>query len=503
MNGSASMSEVDMHGKALPTILAWSTWFHQHRTAVLVGMVAVLVGTTILASLGGRQRRRREARWASWRDLARAYLLGSVGVVVGRIGSSILRYWGRGHVFVVAATQSGKSKTVAYTTCLEAQPARGPRVAMLIHDPKGELVAATSRYREMVSRVVRLAPCSADSDGYNPFDAIRFGTVHATADLQLIAQILANPEGLVLRSESEQHFVKLTEIALQGLLAYGFETGQATCPGELYTLVTQGALPDAIKDMAVATDPVQRTAGVLLSDMDDKQWSNVQTTLIRMVELYGDPLIATMTARSDFLVDELRRGEQPLSVYLSVPFEHMARVQPLTTLLFRQWISRSLAVPNNTWQRDGYHKLLVLGEEFPSLKRLQIASDTMNQGAGLGVQLCLIVPSLNSIEEIWGMHHNFLDNAHVQVFFGITDGKVAERVSARLGTHTVVHHRVTYSRGGRSVTRDEVEEPLLSASAITHLDADNVLIIARDHQVIAQQCPWDAYQPWKGRGEVG
>jgi type IV secretion system protein VirD4 len=485
-------------------LAAWHAWMKVHGPYCLGGALALLLLVWLVRGLAGRRQRGRDARWASRRDLRNAYLLGDVGIVVGRIGGTILRYWGRGHVFVVAATQSGKSKTVAFPTCLETQPTKRsqPKVAMVINDPKGELVEGTSRHRETCSRVIRLNPCSRTSDGYNPFEAVRFGTDHAIADLQLLAQMFTNPEGWVLRSESERHFVQMTEIALQGLIAYGVETGQGACPGELYTLVTQGLLTDAIKDMAVSPDPVQRAAGELLTDMDDKQFSNVKTTLMRTVDLYADPLVAKMTARSDFCVEELRQGPQPLTVYVSVPFADQVRMQPLTTLVFRQWISRSLGVPQ-TWHREGYHKLLVLGEEFPSLKRLQIAAETMNQGAGLGVQLCLIVPSLNSIEEIWGMHHNFLDNAHVQVFFGITDGKVAERVSDRIGTQTVVKQRISYGRTGRSVTWEEVPEPLLSASAITHMDPDALIVLARDQQVIAQQCPWDQWKPWRDRGVTG
>jgi type IV secretion system protein VirD4 len=474
---------------------AWVSWINQHGPLIAGLSCAVLVGWGLLRLLPVRRRRGPDARWASRRDLRRAWLLGKQGVVLGRIGRTVLRYHGRGHVFVTAGTQTGKSQSLVKPTLLDPQP----QTSVLVFDPKGELHETTHRYRATVSRVITLAPCSPTSDCYNPLDAIRLESEQEVADVGLVAAMLANPEGRELHG-GEQHFVELAESALRGLLLYGLYGDQVLCLGDLYTLVTQGGLRDAITAMAQAEHPTIRAAGELLGPMEEKQFSNVVTTLSRIVELYGDPLVAAMTTRSDFAVDALRHGEEtPLTVYVSVPFTHLERTRGLTRLLFRQLLSRACDVPND-WQRQGYWKLLVMGEEFPSLKRLQIAADILNHGAGLGVQLCTISPSFNDIEDIWGIHHNFLDNSHVQVYFGITDEKVAERISRRLGTQTVKEDRVSWGRGGRSVSRAQIKRPLMDSSAITHMDANDILILARQHQVIAQQTPWDQYQPWAGRG---
>jgi type IV secretion system protein VirD4 len=477
-------------------LVPWLHWVSAHGP-LLVGVTAGLaIGVSCLRLLGRRRRYEPEARWASWRDLRRAYLLGKTGVVLGRVGGTILRYSGRGHLLWVAATQSGKSQMLK-ATLLEPLPG----TSVFAHDPKDELYESTGPYRATVSRVMRLAPCDEQSDCYNPLAALRLGTDHEIGDLQQFAKLLANPEGLTLRSESERHFVGLTEMALGGVTCYGMQTTPplVTCLGDLYSVVTQGAFRDIIRDMQAEHHPLVRMAGALLGEMDEKQYANVYTTLVRVLELYADPLLAGMTSRSDFTLEEIRQGPQPLTIYLSIPFAHLARMRPFTCLLTQQLLSRATEVPND-WRQRGYWKVLGLGEEFPSLKHLQIAADIYNQGAGLGVQLCLIAPSLNAIEDIWGVKHNFLDNAHVQVFFGLTDERVAQRVSARLGTQTVTKQRVSWSRGRRTVSREQVREPLLDSSAITHMDPNDVIVIARNHQVIAQQTPWDQYRPWKQRG---
>jgi type IV secretion system protein VirD4 len=488
-------------GEVMALIHPYTPFLKAYGLWLLWGVCGLMFLVLLWSRRQGRLSRRtsRDARWASWRDLRQAYMLGTVGIVVGSVGNAVLRYWGRGHVFVVAATQTGKTLAVVLPTLLEPQPKRKPYVSVIINDPKGELYPVTAPYRATISRVIHLAPMQPGTDHYNPLDALGIGTEQETARVQLFSRLLVNPEGTPITSEASQHFVDLTEIVVRGLTIFGVKTGRATSLGEFYILVTQGELPTLFQAMRAFPHPMVRQAAELLASMDEKQYDGVVTTLMRVYQLYGDPLIGEMVSYSDFTLEDLRQGETPLSVYLSIPFVHLERLRPFTCLCFNQWLGHATDVPHD-WRRRGWHKVLAMGEEFPSLKHLTIARDIMNQGAGLGVQLCLVTPSLNDIEAIWGRHHNFLDNAHVQLFFGITDGQVAQRISTRLGTQTVLKERITKDRGRRTVSQEYVREPLMDVSAITHMDTDHILVLARNQQVLAQQTPWDQWEPWKSRG---
>lgn len=479
-------------------VLAWSQQVKPYAPYVLGGAAGLALTAQLPRMIRGPQRK--EAHWASWHELKKAQLLSKHGVVVGRIGNRVLRYGGPGHVFVVAASQTGKSRTLK-CTLLEPQPTRGPKVSMVVFDPKGEHYESTHDYRATQSRVIRLAPCSRDTDCFDNLDVIRWGEDDEVADVQLLAGMLANPEGVEFRTESERFWVGLSATVIGGMVVHGHETGCATSLGDFYTLVTQGNFyEDVAKPMAQSFHPLAKAAGQKLMEMDQTQYGNVMMTLRQTLDLYADPRIADMGTRSDFALEDVRSGPEPLTIYVCIPFEHLERTRPWVRLFFRQLLGRSTSVPNN-WRKRGYHKLLVLGEEFPSLKHLQIAEDLLNQGAGLGVQLCTITPSLNSIEEIWGQHHNFKENSHIQLYFGIQDEGVGESISKRLGDHTVWHKHVTrQSRGGSSVSWEAKKEWLMTSSDITHMDPNDIIIIARDAQVIAQQNPWDQYEPWQSRG---
>jgi hypothetical protein len=110
------------------------------------------------------------------------------------------------------------------------------------------------------------------------------------------------------------------------------------------------------------------------------------------------------TAARGCTLRDLRESGRPLTFYLSIPFGDQDRLRPLSRLLVRQVLDHC------TQRQAGHlHRLLLLIDEMPALKRLPVLSDGLNFLAGYGVHLCLITPSLNSLVQLYGPHHNFLD----------------------------------------------------------------------------------------------
>src|SRR3546814_12982445 len=76
--------------------------------------------TTLFRS--ARERRRAEtygsARWASDREIRKAGMLGSDGVILGRMGGAYLRHDGAEHILCFAPTRSGKGVGLVVPTLL-------------------------------------------------------------------------------------------------------------------------------------------------------------------------------------------------------------------------------------------------------------------------------------------------------------------------------------------------------------------------------------------------
>lgn len=478
---------VPMNGSNLAYWLQW----HQVHLPWIWGSIggAIVAGKAWQVSRG-RTKKTANAHWATLRELRKESLGSKDGIVLGGLGKKVIRYNGKGHVIVVASTQSGKSNSVVKPTLLEEQPGK----SFLIHDPKGEIGEDTRAYRGTVSKVIYLEPYASTSDHYNPLDTIRLDSKYEYADTKLISEALCNPDGKEARNETERHFFELTSLLLNGVLLYGLRSGRGLSLGAVSALISQ-PWPNLMTDMKVDNHPIVQKTIQGFARLGDKQYGDILSDIERAIEPYSDPIVAKMVSYSDFHPSELKKGVQPLSLYLSVPFTHMKRLSALTRLFFRQMLDASME------DLDGWDfPLDVIVEERPSLGHLSVLNDGLNHAAGFGVRFVIITPSMEELIAIDGPHHNYLAGTKVQAYFGINDEATAQRVAGRLGKKSIKQSRTTTQHWRKSITHEIVEKPLLSADAILHQSLRKVIVIAGQSQVLLTQMPWYDHKPWKDRG---
>ena len=132
------------------------------------------------------------ARWADAREVRRAGLLGTDGVVLGRFDGRYLRHDGPEHVLCFAPTRSGKGVGLVIPTLLT-----WPN-STIVHDIKGENFQLTSGWRARFGPVLLFDPTNQASAAYNPLLEIRKGDCEVR-DAQNIADILVEPEGALER----------------------------------------------------------------------------------------------------------------------------------------------------------------------------------------------------------------------------------------------------------------------------------------------------------------
>jgi type IV secretion system protein VirD4 len=431
-----------------------------------------------------------QAQWSSYRQLSRAGLFSDRGLILGKKYGRLLCQNGPEHALIAASTQSGK------TTCFVLPNLLTWDESILIHDPKEELYAATAGWRSTFSRVVHLAPTSSSSQGYNPLDAIRLKTEHEIRDAQLLSQALTDPnaQGSDKRSSASQHFTEMGAEAIGGLSLYGLYTQRARSLGALNTLVTEVGFKALVREMRRYPHAGIRRAAAILMGTDGKdESSSIFSTATRPLRLYTDPLVARMTDRSDFSLRDLRERARPMSLYLSIPFGDQERLRGWTRLVLRQLFDYAVH------RKEGWSwKLLCMIDEVPGLKRFNMLTDGLNYFAGYGVRLALITPSMEELIETYGTHHNFLEGCKIKVVFGQEDAKVAEVFSQRVGSTEVSRTRQV----GRQRVREQVKEPLLSATALTNLGRTKQLVIVGQHKVLARKTYYKENAVWAARSAL-
>ncbi|MDP3674276.1 MAG: conjugal transfer protein TraG [Novosphingobium sp.] len=449
------------------------------------GFVAIVVAITMSVWRGREAKASKtygSARWASRSDVAKAGLLGDEGVVLGKFNNSYLRHDGPEHVLCFAPTRSGKGVGLVVPTLLTWPE------STIVHDIKGENWKLTAGFRSGFSRVLLFDPTNMASAAYNPLLEVRRGNLEVR-DVQNIADVLVDPEGSL---EKRNHWEKTGHALLVGAILHVLyaERGKTLAGVAAFLSNPNRSIEATLKAMIVAPHlgdagphpVIADIAGDLLKKSENER-SGVFSTATSFLTLYRDPVVASVTSRSDWRIADLVAAKRPVSLYLVVPPSDISRTKPLIRLMLNQ-IGRRLTEELEV--KQGRHCLLLMLDEFPALGRLDFFEGALAFMAGYGLKSFLIAQSLNQIERAYGSQNSILDNCHVRVAFATNDERTAKRVSESLGTATeqrsmknYAGHRLSPWLGHLMVSRSETSRPLLTQGEVLQLpDTDEIVMLS-------------------------
>ena len=336
----------------------------------------------------------------------------------------------------------------------------------------------------LFSTCIRFDPTDPSSPRYNPLLDVRRGE-REVRDVQNIADILVDPEGSL---ERRNHWEKTGHALLVGTILHVLyaETDKTLSgcarflsdPKRSFEATLTAMMSTRHKGRSVHP-VVAQTARSLLNKSENER-SGVLSTALSFLDLYQDPVVATVTGASDWRIADLVGADRPVSLYLVCPPSDLSRTKPLMRLLLNQ-IGRRLTEEKPDPAR---RKLLLMLDEFPALGRLDFFEQTLAFIAGFGIRAYLIAQSLNQIEKAYGPNNSILDNCHVRIAFATNDERTAKRVSEALGTATELRaqknyagHRLAPWLAHMMVSRQETSRPLLTPGEIMQLPAADELVM--------------------------
>lgn len=439
------------------------------------------------------------ARWATATEIRDAGMLGPDGVVLGRLEHDYLRHDGPEHVLCFAPTRSGKGVGLVLPTLLT-----WPGSA-IVHDIKGENWSLTAGWRSRFGRVLLFDPTNARSAAYNPLLEVRRGPAEVR-DVQNVADILVDPEGAL---ERRNHWEKTSHSLLVGAILHVlYAEADKTLAGVANFLSDpKRPIETTLKAMmmtrhlgADGPHPVVASTARELLNKSENERSGVLSTAMSFLGLYRDPVVAQVTRRCDWRIDDLVSSDRPATLYLVVPPSDISRTKPLVRLVLNQ-IGRRLTEELDATNR--HHRLLLMLDEFPALGRLDFFESALAFMAGYGIKSFLIAQSLNQIEKAYGPNNAILDNCHVRVSFATNDERTAKRVSDALGTATELRamqnyagHRLSPWLGHLMVSRQETARPLLTPGEIMQLPVtDEIVLVSGLPPIRAKKARY--YEDWR------
>ncbi len=477
-----------------PAFFWWWYFYDAYAPEVFAkgGMIAASGGFIAVAvAIGMSVWRAREAknaatygsaRWAEKEEVKSAGLLNPDGVVLGRYDRDYLRHDGPEHVLCFAPTRSGKGVGLVVPSLLT-----WPGSA-IVHDIKGENWQLTAGFRARHGRVLLFDPTNPKSSAYNPLLEVRRGEWEVR-DVQNIADILVDPEGSL---EKRNHWEKTSHALLVGAILHVlYAEDDKTLAGVAAFLSDPKRPIESTLDAMMKTShlgeagphPVIASAARELLNKSDNERSGVLSTAMSFLGLYRDPVVAEVTRRCDWRINDMVGGKLPTTLYLVVPPSDINRTKPLIRLILNQ-VGRRLT--EDLQAKAGCHRMLLMLDEFPALGRLDFFESALAFMAGYGLKSFLIAQSLNQIEKAYGPNNSILDNCHVRVSFATNDERTAKRVSDALGTATEMKamknyagHRLSPWLGHLMVSRSETARQLLTPGEIMQLPpTDEIVMVA-------------------------
>jgi len=483
---------------------AWAT--NAQRTfqivdAGLFGAVAVAVLGGFVHSLSKRRRPTRHegvhgtAKFQTEADIRKGGLLPvtpggqHAGVYVGGWSDQqgrthYLRHDGPEHLIVIAPTRSGKGVGNVNTTLL-SWPA-----SCAIYDEKGELWELTSGWRAKHANntVIRLEFGAVEgSAGFNFLEEVRLGTPHEVGDAQNIAQMLCDQNGKGLEDHWQKtSFGLLSGLILHVLYSHRAQGKTASLTDVAYALSDPARPADELwqemvhnRHLKAGPQTVVAAAGRDMIDRDARERGSVLSSAKTYLTLFQDPLIANNTRTSDFRMMDLMNHERPVSLYIVTRGSDKERLRPLVRLLFTMMTRTLMGVPlkfaGGQPIMPHKHRLLMMLDEFPSLKRMHIIEDALPKCAGYGIKCFLAAQDREQMLEAYGEHQTITGNCHIRIIYAPNERETARWVSDMIGTTTIVKEDVTES-GNRmgalsqvSRTFHEVSRPLMTPDEIAAL----------------------------------
>ncbi len=495
-------------------ILFWRAEFgDEAQTAVSRGAPLILLGAAgglgLGSLLGGDRTARRIRGWGGWPEARRAGLLSPAGAVLGVFKGRLLATTDLRPTLVTGGTRSGKGRGHVTPTLLSWTP------SVLVHDPKRELWRITAGWRARFSHAFYFAPRDPASARWNPLAEIQPGPGEL-AQVQRLVAILSDPGGA---RDDEAIWDKAASEILEAVILHVLYAAEDADKTLLKVRELLADLDDAADVMMKTlhrrgaggkpeTHPFIRTAVKGYAAMHDRFRTSVQGTARSYLKWLAGEDVERVLSASDFAMGDLMCAEVPVSLYVQVAPADTAALRPLVRLLFYSAAQALTAEETrDATGREKRHKLLMVMDEFPLLGRLAFFEKSLRLMSGYGVKAMFVAQSLNDIVETYGQHNTILDNCAVYTAFSALDPLTQDKVSRLTGsvteTRTSRSGPAGLGTGRSSVSRSEIERPLLEPGEIRSLPDDQQLVFVAGHRPLrTEKLLYDRREPFRSRAEA-
>lgn len=455
-------------------------------------LLAALMLWAVYACFIAKESAYGEARFATASDLKRMGLTdrkNASGIIVGKVGRKLLSPNCLRHGIALAPTRSGKTAGFVIPTALSFKG------SLIIADPKGELETLLAEPLKKAGKTVYALDWSDEKakDAWNPLSLKVFPSVlssfgKAERQAERIATMLVGQKGQAedhWEANAKKHIaalillaVYLAEIAEQRLdpnnpaTVADYETyrephlsrvfGFVAKDVDVQTLLSKGAeavnsAKDNLRDLlrfAAEVGAPQRILTDLASwaNAPDNEAGSHTTTFLSKLQIWRSRAVKGATRECSFEWQDLR--ETPSVVFIKFPQQDAQSLGVLTALFFETFFGWALDVP----KKPDECPIAILADEFASLPKINLMTDFLSKGAGMGAVVWLIVQDFAQIKATYGdkAFETIKTNCSYLLVYAQNNYATQKELAEMVGKATRKRKSVSKSgKGGVSVSEND------------------------------------------------
>lgn len=367
------------------------------------------------------------------------------GFVVGGVGAARdkLLVDDSPHMLCLGGSGSGKTVSATYPQVMELVHASGDPCAVVL-DPKGEVYALTAAFAERMGKKVVCVDFSdaETSDCWNPLqpaiDCAKGvnGRSHGEmpGELRVIADVLV-PD----RSESAPIWSQAARILFCGIAAFVCES--PAIPDECRNLSTVASIAtmerDDLAKVASRLDPASNARMQLdaVLNSPDETYGGFRMNLNAYLNVYADPSVSGMLARSEFSAEDFLDG----GVLLYVRFSSSSKAyDALVASLVESLMGGLRRLAERRCGGTLPHEIYWIMEEVGQLPAIKNLPRHMSVIRGQGMKVELIVQDRSQITSKYGEEASTIfNNIDTTLFLASSDKDTCKHYSDMLGSYTV------------------------------------------------------------------
>lgn len=452
-----------------------------------------------------------EVQAKKWRETPGIYVGQYRDPDTGKV--SWLRDTTNKHVIIAAPTRSGKGVGIVVPAALSWSG------SLVVNDPKAELFALTSHFRKNILKqnVFKFEPLATDGSScrINVLDFVRLRTEHENADVENIAKMICDPQGMGLDTGSDSDHWKKTAVALMsGVILHVLYSREirnkslAGCdaflsnPDKSMKKVFQEMLayehdPQLVRHWLTNEEkPTKTCPAVAMSarDMLDRpegEAGSVMSSAKSYLALYRNPIIAKNIETSDFSIEDLMYSDKAATLYLVNTPNSMENTRPLMRLIVNVIMTTFTGDiefdEKNRPKAKFKHPMLMVMDEFTStLGKMSIFANAISFVAGYGIKILIVIQDLVQLYDIYGDKGGqaITANMHIQVWYATNNHDTASHLSKMLGQQTIRQETRSWNGGKSSRSESYKGRSLMDPSEIQSMPETHEIIMVTNHAPI-------------------